>query len=158
MSDNTTNLEYAPGWRPDEGDVITGRVLELSKGASQWGQYPIVVIRQDNGDGDVAVHGFHPSLKNRLLDLQPRKGERIGIQYKGKRDSKSHPGQKVAVYIVRIDGRDSDTAWAGLVPAGEPPQTPGTQLPMPPADDPQPEYTQADFDTAGDKADDDIPF
>lgn len=119
-----TNLDYAPGWRPDEGELIVGKVVELGVGNGQWGQYPIVTIRDASTDEDVAVHGFHHSLRNRLLELKPRQGERIGIQYKGKRASKSHPGQMVAVYIVRIDGRDAEDAWGALTPAGEPVATP----------------------------------
>jgi hypothetical protein len=159
MSD-TENLDYAAGWRPDEGDVLTGTVVELSVGAGQWGQYPIVVIRPEDGS-DVAVHAFHHSLRNRLLELKPRKGERIGIQYKGKRPSKSKPGQSVAVYIVRIDGRDADSAWENLQPAGTP--APGqTRLPMNPQEI---EDTQQSLVEASDYApqpqnavDDDIPF
>jgi hypothetical protein len=161
MSD-TQNLDYAAGWRPNEGDVITGRVVELSVGHGNWGAYPIVVIRPENGT-DVAVHAFHHSLRNRLLELKPRQGERIGIQYKGMRPSKSKPGQNVAIYIARIEGRDASTAWENLTPAGEPEPT-QTRLPMNPqeAQDTQQEVFSAEDFTPPARAErsaiDDIPF
>jgi hypothetical protein len=161
MSD-TGNLDYATGWRPAAGEVLTGTVVELSVGHGNWGAYPIVVILPDNaGAKEIAVHAFHHSLRNRLLELKPHPGERIGIQYKGMRDSKSKPGQTVAIYIVRIEGRDASTAWENLSPAGEPAPA-QTRLPMNPqeAQDTQQEvFNAADFTPAPQNAtDDDIPF
>jgi hypothetical protein len=99
------------GWRPTEGDVIIGKVEEVTKGWSDYtsSYYPILVIRPDEGD-PISVHAFHAVLKNRLVELRPDVGERIGIKYVGKQKSKD--GRRdVTVYIVKIDGRSAGNVW-----------------------------------------------
>lgn len=114
MSENM-DLEYAQGWKPEVGDKIIGRVLAVDLGWSDFrkGQYPIITIRPDDGGDPVAVHCFHTALYNRMLTLQPRAGQRIGIQYQGKRPHKSNPSQEVAVYAARVEGGGADV-WSTL--------------------------------------------
>jgi len=139
------DLNYAEGWRPEEGDTLLGRVTDLSMGASTYGRYPIVTVAPEDGGDAVAVHAFHTGLKNRLAELRPKVGERIGIKYLGKRPLKSNPANTVAVYIVKMD-RGADV-WAEV----------GARVEVPASDVP---IDASDFEPQGSpKADeDDIPF
>lgn len=80
-------------WRPDQedADMLIGEVVEIQIGTSDYGRYPIVVIRKDDGE-EKAVHGFHTVLRNELAKNQPQVGERTGIKYLG--DVETKPGSK----------------------------------------------------------------
>lgn len=134
------DLTQAEGWRPEPGDTLIGRVLTVDKGWSNYGGhfYPIVTVKPESGGAPVAVHCFHQGLMARMRDLRPQQGERIGFHYKGKQPVKSDPSRSVAVYVVKVDGRDADI-WDSI--PGEPGRSPAP--------------VQGSLDT---NADDDIPF
>jgi hypothetical protein len=148
MSDLTQ--DYAPGWKPEPGAVVIGKITRIDVGYSNQGpggNYPIVTVNDENTRAAVAVHAFHSALFAQLLRLKPLVGERIGIQYHGQRPSKRNPSNTVSVYTVRIDGRSGGDVWQELSHAPQPqpqPQDtplPGTEQFTPPA-----------------RTDDDIPF
>lgn len=143
-------LSYAEGWRPEEGDTLIGRVTEVATGRSQFGgggKYPIITVQPEEG-APVAVHCFHAALKARVLDLKPMPGERIGVKFVGKRPHKTDPSLTVADYIVKVEGRTTTDAYAGM----EEPAAPRTDVPVNPQDfAPASPASQA-------QADDDIPF
>lgn len=150
------DMEYAPGWKPDEGDVLVGTVVGIDFGWSQYqdDEYPIITVQREGTegkDGQVAVHCFHMALKSRILAMRPVAGERIGFQYKGKRPSKDNPRNTVAQYVVRLD-RKTDP-WAG--------RTRPTQQARPAQAAPVESDVPADasdFTPDMGKQDDDIPF
>lgn len=80
-------------WRPDQEDdaTIIGEVVEIQVGTSDYGSYPLLVIRKDDGE-EKAIHGFHTVLQNELVRQKPQVGERIGIKYLGEVPTK--PGSK----------------------------------------------------------------
>ena len=83
-------FDFAEGWRPEKkGDAVKGRVTSLDTGYSQWqpNGYPIVTIEQENGES-VAVHCFHTALSRRLAEVEPAIGDRLGIRYDGKVNTK----------------------------------------------------------------------
>lgn len=159
----TDSIEYAEGWRPEEGETLIGEVTGLDIGWSKYpppsgSQYPIVTVRDEDSGAEVAVHCFHAALRSKMTTLRPVLGERIGIQYKGKRASKTDPSQEVAVYVVKVQGRTADV-WGSLAPA-QPSQAPvpthGGFTPHPTSDVPA---DASDFAPQGATDDtDDIPF
>lgn len=74
--------ESAGGWRPQAGDVVTGKVTDITTGSSEFGRYPIVTLTTKDGN-EVAVHAFHHTLKNRLREMRPKLGNTLTIQYHG---------------------------------------------------------------------------
>lgn len=150
------NTEYADGWRPEEGDVLVGKVLTVDLGFSpQSGtHYPIVTVQPEDGGDPVAIHGFHMALKQRFMALKPVRGETIGVQYKGKEPHKTDRTKTVAVYVVKVKGRDADV-WGTLGAAAAPALPPQGFQPHAPVDTsdfaPRPSQRPADDD-------DDIPF
>lgn len=109
MTKPTFDMEYAPGWRPSEGDVIVGKVVELSKNWSTQTNsfYPIITIEKEGGE-KVAIHCFHFALKQKVLELRPQVGETIGCQFIGKRPQKNNASRTVAVYGFKVKGRTAD--------------------------------------------------
>jgi hypothetical protein len=108
--------DFAPGWRPQEGDKIIGQVIDLAQGWSDESEsyYPIVTVHNEETDEDVAIHCFHFVLQKKMKELKPKVGERIGIIYKGKVPTKDGK-RTVAVYNVKIDGRTVDI-WSDPIP------------------------------------------
>lgn len=84
-------------WRPDQDDppLLIGTVIEIEIGQSDYGRYPIIVVRLDDGS-EKTVHGFHSVLQNELMKSRPNIGERIGIKYLG--DVETKPGSKFKSY------------------------------------------------------------
>lgn len=106
----------APGWKPEEGDVLVGNVVALAKGWSNYTQqyYPIVTIAPDMDKCDpaprsdalpgepVAVHAMQYVLMDRFTRLKPEPGERIGIKVGPKLPTKDGARQ-VQTYTVKMD-------------------------------------------------------
>lgn len=118
MSDTTTN--QPEGWRPSDGATVSGPIVELNAGWSDYHQsnYPIVVIEDRNQDGKlVAVHAFHQVLWRRLAQLKPKTGETLTITYHGQKDSKDGK-RKVSLYSANIEGRDVGLDWNSMQPPG----------------------------------------
>ena len=84
-------------WRPDQedADMLIGEVVEIEVGQSDYGAYPILVVKLSDGT-EKAVHGFHSVLQNELLKSQPQIGEKVGIKYLG--DVPTKPGSKYKSY------------------------------------------------------------
>ena len=76
--------EFAPAWRPEPGDKLIGEVVEIGQRSGEWGAYPIVTVRQDDGQ-ELALHAFHTVAANELAKARPQIGERIAIKYAGQR-------------------------------------------------------------------------
>ena len=93
MEDSSTKPRGSARFaRRAHGGRSRGRSSSASSSTStsrttEYGTYPIVTLRNDAGDGEYAVHGFHTVLKNELAKRPPRIGERLGIKYLGQRTS-----------------------------------------------------------------------
>lgn len=105
-------------WRPDkeDPDTIIGEVVAIEVGSSDYGKYPIIVIRGQSGR-EKAIHGFHSVLQNELLKKRPQIGERIGIKFLGEvpgQNGRSYKGYRVEV--EREGGATFDWNTIGQVP------------------------------------------
>ncbi len=100
MSDLANRLEHdlAPAWRPDQEDpdILIGEVVSIEAGSSDYGTYPLIVVRQDDGT-EKAIHAFHTVLRNELVKQRPQIGERLGVKYLGKMQAAE--GSKYGSYI-----------------------------------------------------------
>jgi hypothetical protein len=112
----------AKGWKPEPGDTLTGVVVGITpSNPGEYGIYPIVTIRKDDGEL-VALHAFHATLKNRLIEKRPVAGEVIAVQFHGERESKKEDsrGRKRTYnsYAVVVDRPDSEanTSWDSFAP------------------------------------------
>ena len=83
---------YAPAWRPDVDDKLSGEVVALSERDGGYGNYPIVTLRRDDNGEELAVHAMHQVLSSQLAELRPKVGDRIAIRYLGKIANKASTG------------------------------------------------------------------
>lgn len=109
-------FEFAEGWKPEVGAVIKGVVEDLDLAYSEYGNYPVITIQTDAGS--VAVHAFHQTLRGKLEELQPVKGDVIGIKYYGevKPEGAKRSYHK---YRVKSDTANKGGFWDKVAPAQE---------------------------------------
>ncbi len=109
--------DHAPGWKPEPGAKVIGTVTDVTTLDGTYGVYPIVTVDQEGGAGPVAVHGFHTVLKGELARLQPKRGDQIGIIYKGEVQNKNDPTKSSHIYKVIVESPDPATGgpdWAQM--------------------------------------------
>lgn len=101
--------DFAPAWKPSPGDKLVGIITDLSTRDGEYGTYPIVTVRSE--DGEYALHAFHEVLQNELARVAPKVGDQLGIKYVGKDPDKGYHR-----YRVRRDG-DESFNWGRFVDA-----------------------------------------
>ncbi|HXH58447.1 hypothetical protein [Iamia sp.] len=108
--------DHAPGWKPEPGAKVIGTVTDVTTLDGTYGVYPIVTVDQEGGAGLVAIHGFHTVLKGELARLQPKRGDRIGIIYKGESKNKNDPSKTSHIYRVILESADPAAGpdWAQM--------------------------------------------
>lgn len=89
--------EYAPGWRPAEGEVVRGVVVDLDltqrDATYGGGEYPVVTIRLADAfsattkhgtvTDEVGLHCLHSQLAGKLAAIRPKVGDSIGVKFVG---------------------------------------------------------------------------
>lgn len=111
-------LEFdTAGWQPQTGDVVSGTVKDLTTGESEFGRYPIVVLSQKDGT-EVAVHAFHYTLKNRLVEMRPEVGHTLTIACLGETvqtDKEGNPkmfaGEPKTLYRYDVQSPEFSFNW-----------------------------------------------
>jgi hypothetical protein len=103
-SPSEEEFEFAPAWRPEEGESISGEITFRAQATSEFGDYIALTIRPAAGksihaqdpDGDVralvtngtdeyTVHCFGTVLDNAVRRIRPKLGEMIAFKKLGKR-------------------------------------------------------------------------
>lgn len=83
-------------WRPEPGDKIYGKVVDISQNQGDYEPYPLLEIETPDG-AMVAIHAFHTVLKSELAKKHPVAGDSIGIKYLGKTAGKDYEGYRVII-------------------------------------------------------------
>lgn len=130
------DFDYAEGWKPQPGDVLIGVVTETSVRQGQYDPYPVITVRQDNGESR-AFHAFHTVAQNQIVELNVQTGDRVGIKYMGKLQTRDGRGSYEGYRIKKSGGASPGIDWAKAGVAGEQPG------------DPVPSTPDVPFDTAG---------
>lgn len=93
------------GWMPNDGDKIAGKVVDITDGSSEYGEYPLITVETPSGKL-VGVHCFHQVLKNEVERKIKRNllqiGWNIAIAYKGEGAAS---GGKNAPHMYRVATR-----------------------------------------------------
>lgn len=147
------NQEFAPAWRPDAGDTIIGRVVDLQLRTGDWEPYWIVTLELDDGERQ-AVHAFHFVLAEELRKIRPQIGHRIAIKYLGKPDGKRYENYRVATE------NKPEVDWGASPDPGASPDGAATDRPVEPDIPSATDALAASMPAAvaSGPADDDIPF
>jgi hypothetical protein len=107
------DFDYADAWRPDEGDVLTGEVVEITQyDGGGYGAYPICTVKTDDGE-QLAAHAFHTVLRNELARLDAQPGMRISILYRGKQQKKDGSGTYESYRAKDLDQAAKRFDWSG---------------------------------------------
>lgn len=113
-------------WRPEEGEKLVGKVLSIVERISSYDgvtPYPLLEVLDEASGKVLQVHVFHEVLLGKLMEQQPKIGERVGIKYIRK-------GEKYHEYVFRVDRPDGSTApvdWARY--ASDARDNPGQAIP-----------------------------
>lgn len=81
-------------WKPEPGDIVTGRVVDIEMFDGKFGTYPLLMLETDDGD-EIAVHAFHTVLKSELARKRPQPGDLIGIKFQGDPEGRGYQAYKV---------------------------------------------------------------
>jgi hypothetical protein len=98
----------AEAWKPQPGEKLIGTITDLDERENEYGTYPIVTVRTDNGD-ELAFHAFRTVAKNELAKKRPQVGDRIGIAYHGKPAGKEWEAYKIVV--ERDETQPAEVDW-----------------------------------------------
>lgn len=104
--------DFAPGWKPEAGDLLVGVVEHLSTRETDFGSYPIVTLVTDAAVAStqggenlpagerIAFHGTGTATKDRLEKAAPQPGDMIAVRYDGKKASQN--GRSYHSYAIRV--------------------------------------------------------
>jgi hypothetical protein len=100
-------INSAPPWRPENGDILIGRLIGVRVGGSKiedggYGIYPTLVLDKLDSTGQptgiyLAVHAFHTLIVQPIIDMLKSKtlvqGGDVTVSYLG-RQKKNKPNAK----------------------------------------------------------------
>lgn len=119
MSVSTLDVALATAWRPNVGDELRGFLAHREMRTTEYGTYPVIYIAPEEGQGLIAVHAFHQTLKDGFKTLKPTRGSLVSITYAGEKESntrKDSKGQPVSYhhYVVvdpEAEVEDGNMDW-----------------------------------------------
>jgi hypothetical protein len=92
--------EWAETWTPDEpGDMLIGTLTGYDEAETDFGTYTVAHIRDEEG----VLRGLwlmHSVLQDEWSEADPGRGERVGVQYLGKRSGSNFDYH---VWTVKVD-------------------------------------------------------
>lgn len=125
--------EYPESWIPAVGDILVGEVLRYSRGTTNWGSYPICVLRDERTGEERSVWLMHTVLLDEFRKQRPKVGERVGVKRLPDAD-----GGRYRRYALRIDRPEPDASDlledaepADFVPESQPGPQPDPEPPPP---------------------------
>jgi hypothetical protein len=89
-------------WIAEPGEMLVGLVVDLTNRASEYGPYPAVTVRNDDGT-ELVFHAFRTVAKQELIRARPIVGDRIGILYTGPVEGADYHGYRVRLERVNSE-------------------------------------------------------
>lgn len=115
----------AEAWRPAEPkefpghpNPLVGEIVEVDEGEGDYGPYPILYIKEDNGN-EWRWHVYGGVAQGRIIKLKPAVGDEIGVRYLGEEDSKNFKGKKYKNWKIVLDkksGVATGPDWDAMKP------------------------------------------
>ena len=100
-------------WNPQPGDIITGRLAGYVSRQTKRGPARIAVIDTDDGERR-GVWVTSTVLKGHFEQEAPRPGDRLGIKYGGRHETKGY--HLFSFVIERAEGNDFQPSSVSLQP------------------------------------------
>lgn len=99
-------------WKPEEGDSLTGRVIDIEQVENEYGVYPALTVLTDDGQ-EKTWHAFTTVARSEVAKRRPKVGDSIGVKYLGQPTGKSYKLWRVVVEHVDPEPR-KDIDWDGI--------------------------------------------
>jgi hypothetical protein len=114
-------IENAPAWRPDPGDLITGKLIDVSwYEHEEYGKSPVMTLAVGSNNTFARVYSIHQTLTAKLMELRPPLGETVTVHYGGQKASNSRKDSKGdPVQYHQYTVFTGDPLAATEVPSGE---------------------------------------
>ena len=132
--------EWAETWKPQApGDMLIGTLEGYDEATTDFGTYRVAHIRDEDGVLR-ALWLMHSVLQDEWDEAAPEIGERVGVQYHGKRSGENYDYHMWAAKVDRTDEaageegtattEDENAATAGgdRAPKDSRPDFPGDEL------------------------------
>ena len=114
--------EWAETWKPSEpGDMLIGTLTGYDEAETDFGTYTVAQIRDEEG----VLRGLwlmHSVLQDEWAEANPGRGERVGVQYLGKRSGSDFDYH---VWTVKVDRPEEQPAGSN----GSPQESTGNDRP-----------------------------
>jgi hypothetical protein len=105
--------EWAETWTPDEpGDMLIGTLTGYDEAETDFGTYTVAHIRDEEG----VLRGLwlmHSVLQDEWAEADPGRGERVGVQYLGKRSGADFDYHVWTVKVNRPEETPQEQSGAG---------------------------------------------
>jgi hypothetical protein len=102
--------EWAETWKPQEpGDMLVGTLEGYDQATTDFGTYRVAHIRDEEG----VLRGLwlmHSVLQDEWEEAAPEVGERVGVQYHGKRSGENYDYHMWAAKVDRTDEATGEDA------------------------------------------------
>jgi len=115
----------AEAWRPgepkdypDHPNPLVGTIVEVSEGDGDYGPYPILYIRTDDGN-EWRWHVYGSVAQNRIIALRPAVGDEIGVKFLGTEPSKVKgyaPYKNWKIVVDKKSGESTGPNWDNMKP------------------------------------------
>jgi hypothetical protein len=114
---------YPPAWRPQTGEILVGRLVDVSIAPNSYGgSTRVVTIEREDEAGRVAVWLGNVGLLGLFQREQPRIGDRLGLRFLGTVTTKAgRPCKRYHLIVDRpqaaaldfssLGSEDSDEDW-----------------------------------------------
>jgi hypothetical protein len=87
---------YPPAWKPQEGEILVGTILQYDTGESTFGPVHTCIIETEEGER-LSLWLSSTVLLSQFRRYRPKIGERIGIKYQGKDQAKGYHRYRLVV-------------------------------------------------------------
>jgi hypothetical protein len=105
--------EWAETWKPSEpGDMLIGTLTGYDEAETDFGTYTVAHIRDEEG----VLRGLwlmHSVLQDEWAEADPGRGERVGVQYLGKRSGSDFDYHMWTVKVDRPEATPQEQSAAG---------------------------------------------
>ena len=96
--------EFAPTWKPEENETLTGVILRYRKAYSVYGNLVDICEIKTKEGARFAIWLNSTVLLGKFRETNPKVGEKIAIRYFGKHPEKRYKRYAVAVDREQVDG------------------------------------------------------
>jgi len=110
--ESDSKISDAEVWKPGEGEILVGTLLEAKYVDTSYGPAHLMQIETPE-DGVMTVWCSSKMLKDAVLDQAPAVGTWVSIKYGGKKEPKTEGGRAYNAYYMQCGEADFEY-WHNL--------------------------------------------